>query len=124
MMTLPIEAPAGMVFNAHTLETDLDLSEYFTCGECWSLALALHEVTGWPLAFVFPALAGSTDWRHVGAVHPTGRFVDWGGFSDEVEFVEDFGDDALYAWLGVEGWRETVAFARGFVPRVLGLLAE
>lgn len=71
-----------------TMQIDLnhpDLIETYTQGDCYALARALHEVTGWPLLAV---LALKDDeilgWTHMGVRHPSGAFLDVeGSWSDE-----------------------------------------
>lgn len=52
----------------------------FTQGQCHTLALALHEQTGWPL--VVDARHGDFyDWGHVCVQHPDAGLVDISGLS-------------------------------------------
>lgn len=53
----------------------------FTCGSCGYLALALHEVTGWPIMAVFESSSPYEEptIEHVWVVNPQGKAVDVNG---------------------------------------------
>lgn len=58
----------------------------FTNGHCHSLALAIHERTGWETVGLY---SGSGSLEHVLAADPAGRFVDIGGVRRQPELVSD-----------------------------------
>jgi len=62
-------------------------------GACWTFAVALHELTGWPLAWVRDG-SKCTEWPmpvHGFCVHPSGAYVDAAGFVTAETFRARYG---------------------------------
>jgi N12 class adenine-specific DNA methylase len=76
--------------------TDADREDY-TTGRCGDLAIALSNLTGWPVTVVGyntenPEAPG---WVHAGVTTPDGRFLDVTGLHDPDDVLNgEFGDDA------------------------------
>lgn len=65
--------------------SDLAFKVYME-GDCWKLAYALHELTGWELYTMSPA-NDPYDWTHVMVKTPTGQFMDVTGIHDGAAFT-------------------------------------
>lgn len=64
------------------------ICERFGHTDCFLLAIAIHERTGWPLKAL---LEDGRDWVHVAAVAPSGALVDaYGIFPDPEDVVERY----------------------------------
>lgn len=79
----------------------------FTQGDCWALALALHEATGWQLVAI-----GYSDewaqpleyrsWEHVGVRRADGKVVDITGVHEEPEWLARWHNPAYGATFETE----------------------
>jgi len=106
---------------------DFDETQHeYLHGSCWTFATALHEATGWPLAWV-KDVSKESEWPfpvHGFCVHPSGRYVDASGYCTLETYrhrygipqpavspatIEDF--DAI---CGLED--DEIAFAAEFLP--------
>lgn len=57
----------------------------FTCGQCHAFALALHQLTGWPLYLLCHDEDDPMDsWTHVVVRHPDGSYIDIDGASEDL----------------------------------------
>jgi hypothetical protein len=117
----------------------------FMHGACAALAIALHDATGWPLAMVTDAwnveggVAGGGSALHWIVRHPSGRFVDVGGFHSEADLVDEFEphadeegaaigtasrDDAVEWYVEAQGEPIPLRLAATFVAPLLAYLGE
>lgn len=64
----------------------------FTHGQCHSLALALHEATGWDIVGV--GYGGTPD--HVGVLSPRGRVLDITGYVSPDDWTDEVGGELSY----------------------------
>lgn len=53
-----------------------EIVEAFTEGDCWYLALTLHEMTGLPMVFANPMPSDPDYWEHVGLQISANRILD------------------------------------------------
>jgi len=69
----------------------------FTEGDCWRLAHAIHELTGWEIVAIsnedeYDPDANSNDedtyWGHMVVRHPTGYLVDIEGIYNEADIIQ------------------------------------
>lgn len=68
---------------------------WYTEGDCWALALALHRMTGWPMTALGYADEDSTPYSERGWVHvvvraPDDRLLDVRGLRDEESCAKEF----------------------------------
>lgn len=95
---------------------DDEAIEWFAYGNCWLLAGALHERSGWPLAGVADTRPwDGLWWRHIGVIEPGGLFLDIQGARPHPVVLEQHnGTDivlkSLREWERLEvipsdGWR-------------------
>lgn len=68
---------------------------WYTEGDCWALALAVHRMTGWPLTALGYADEDSTPreergWVHVVVRMPDGQLLDVRGIRDEDTCAREF----------------------------------
>ena len=86
------------VTNGHWCELELRVIDaeaisWFRHGNCAALALALHDLTGWPLTLVArnadPDLLADT-WMHVLVRYPDGRYLDITGTHTETDIQRDW----------------------------------
>lgn len=68
---------------------------WYTQGDCWALALAIHRMTGWPLTALGYADEDATPYTERGWVHivvrvPDGRLLDVRGLREEDECAREF----------------------------------
>jgi hypothetical protein len=90
-------------------EDEDELVEFYTCGQCWYLALALHRMSGWEILVVGQTLeAGqfasdgrfledgrdlqSLDVVHVVCRHPSGLLLDIEGAHTPAALAAGWGD--------------------------------
>ncbi len=89
-----IEACEAEAFRAEAASWErVRLVERYLRGQCGTLALAVHDRTGWPTVGVFDAPGGlfTEKPRHVACQAPDGRYVDARGEGlDEAGLVEGF----------------------------------
>jgi hypothetical protein len=76
-----------------------DLDEMYMEGSCWSLAIALHRMYGWPIVCLggYEDEDERDDWRtieffHVLVRHPSGSLLDVRGLRDEAAELAEWGD--------------------------------
>jgi hypothetical protein len=62
-----------------------DVETVFSCGNCHSLALAIHKMTSWPLYGIYHPINDNVA-NHVFVKTPTGNFVDIQGEQTPEEF--------------------------------------
>jgi len=72
-----------------------EITEAFTCGDCWLLADALHRITGFPHAFIVPddewePIIEDCGWVHVGVLTPDGKFLDVMGLASPTEAAQEW----------------------------------
>lgn len=74
-----------------------DEHEAFSFGDCWLLARALHNITGWTMVavgctggFVNGVLR---DWVHIAVRTPEGQVLDIGGLHQDADVVTMWADD-------------------------------
>lgn len=72
----------------------LDLVVRYTEGDCWALAGALHDLTGWQVVAVIPDTPDAippgkfaSDWYHMAVRTPDGRILDIQGATSETAFL-------------------------------------
>jgi hypothetical protein len=66
--------------------------EAFTCGDCWMLAKAIHDITGWTLVFYVPEIDEPWMWEHVAVRMPDGLILDIEGTHTEDFFISRWSD--------------------------------
>lgn len=75
----------------------IDTCEAFTFGDCWRLAKALYNITGWEIAAVVcenQACQGNTrDWCHMGNITPEGDFIDITGIASVDYTLDKWGEE-------------------------------
>lgn len=69
-------------------------------GNCASLALKLHDLTGWKIFILsnpegYPLDGDKIEYTHVAIEHPSGRYFDTKGLRSNKEISYDFGVDYL-----------------------------
>ena len=77
----------------------------FTEGDCWILAHAIREITGWDVvavgsqaAFDAATRPREREWSHMLVRHPSGMLLDITGAYTDEEIVYN-----LYGYIGMEG---------------------
>lgn len=99
------------------------VKEMFCYGQCHGLALALHELTEWPVFGIYrPRGALGRYTRHVVVQTPHGPYVDVEGFLDleDGEAVRTIKDPVRILLSKRTGWLvPNMEFARHYAPIVL-----
>lgn len=83
------------------MHTDFELSmsaqDAFTFGDCWRLAKALYNITGWQIAAVVcenqDCQGDKRDWCHMGNITPEGDFIDISGISSQEYTLGEWGHE-------------------------------
>lgn len=65
--------------------------ERFSTTDCWQLARALHDETGWPMVAVGYEADEGVGWSHLLVRRPDGKLVDVEGAHDEGPVLDRFG---------------------------------
>lgn len=113
----------GSAYTFDDTAIDADSSAAFTQGHCHSMAVALHDLTGWPIIGICNELFECV---HVGCVAPSGRFVDIDDAQHIVDVIDQYNatqDTAPYARKSYSRDRALNLFRAG-APEAARTLAE
>jgi len=69
---------------------------HFTEGDCWLLALKMHELTGKPMAFANPLPSDPLYWEHVGLQVSVNRILDIEGMWTPKQWREKWAGSKVY----------------------------
>ena len=73
-----------------------DVEEAFTYGDCWCLAKAIHDISGYPIVALGCSHTGPAecerdrDWHHMFVALPDGNLLDIRGVWDEEAMLEEW----------------------------------
>ena len=72
-----------------------DTIEAFTCGDCWMLARAIHDISKWDMVLYNPYPHRDLDyWEHVAVRMPDGLILDIEGAHTEDDFLQRWNENA------------------------------
>lgn len=110
-----------------------EVEEAFTYGDCWRLAKAIHDISGYPIYAVGCAHTGPSesnrDWSHMFVALPDGNLLDVRGIWSEETMLDEWKEEynnchpedgpyyCLDFWL-VEDWEEATHHQSPVYPEV------